>query len=318
MGTSPHETNGNHMNRGDLMQIRGIGVARKRWLNSLGIDTIADLAQAEADVIEAQAKRNGRALSRDEIEDWIAQAQVQQAQALPKQAEFIPVVAAIAPEGDPKLAASEEPTAASEADATAWEAVASFKVTYQTRHVSGKLEKRLVAHHLETNDVAHWGDFATELMPQWLRDRVALARPRWHAKTPIAAHITQLRVMQPPYMRFPMVADKTVPIFHDSIHTTEPFALEVSMHFAGLTESCPEEQVTYRVQCLARNLATGATHNIGDVTANVSLANDSTYKVLLPSLRLPEAGSYRLQVLAMLQDAPATFGRFKVPLLQVV
>jgi hypothetical protein len=120
------------------------------------------------------------------------------------------------------------------------------------------------------------------------------------------------------HMSLPMVADKTSPSFPGAIHTAEPFALEVSMQFAGLPEADQQNQVAYRVQCLARHLATGETNSLGDVTAHISLANDSSYSVLLPSLRLLQPGLYRLKVLVTLQDAPTALGHFKVPMLQVV
>ena len=75
MGSLTHEPNGNNENFADLTKIRGIGVVRKRWLNSLGIHTIADLAQASVDELIAQAKQEGRSLSQEELTDWITQAQ---------------------------------------------------------------------------------------------------------------------------------------------------------------------------------------------------------------------------------------------------
>ncbi len=70
MGLPTQVANGNHKNRNDLTQIRGIGAIRKRWLHSLGVYTIADLAQASVDAIEAQSKDDARILSRDELEGW--------------------------------------------------------------------------------------------------------------------------------------------------------------------------------------------------------------------------------------------------------
>jgi len=61
-------------NSSDLTTIRGIGVSRKRWLNSLGIYTIAELGQASVHELESQLKKDGRLPSRSELEEWIAQA----------------------------------------------------------------------------------------------------------------------------------------------------------------------------------------------------------------------------------------------------
>ena len=102
MESPARDANGNLKDRSDLTQIRGIGAIRKRWLNSLGIYTIAELSQAAADAIDAQARSEGRSLSRDELEAWIAQAQVQHSQtsseqAKPEQAKPSHAVEAIAP-----------------------------------------------------------------------------------------------------------------------------------------------------------------------------------------------------------------------------
>lgn len=327
MGSSTHETNGNSKDRSDLTQIRGIGVVRKRWLNGLGIATIADLAQASADAIEAQAKHEGRTLSRDELEEWIAQAQVHHVQASLEQAEPSPMADAIAAAPDPTPQARGQ--AAAEADPEAdpelspWQSFASFQVNYQTRQVNGRLEQRLVAHHLETDEMESWANFETDLIQQWMGDRLRVTLPSPHAESSpetalMMAEITQLRVLQPDWMRLPMVADKNNPIFSEAIHRAEPFALEVSMQFAGLPKTPPKHQLAYRVQCLTRHLATGETDSLGDVTAQVSPSEDATYTVLLPPLKLLEPGIYRLKVLVTPQQASAVLGQFKVPMLEVI
>jgi len=321
MESSTHGTNGSPKDHSDLMQIRGIGVVRKRWLGSLGIATIADLAQASADAIEAQAKRDGRTLSRDELDEWITQAHLHHVQASLAQVEAPPTVE-VAPPGDAEPLAREQSEAAIAPGSTPWESFASFKVDYQTRQVNGGTEQRLVTYHLETNAMESWADFGTDLMPQWIRDRVAAVQPPLQAETPIAAapgiaDITQLRVMQLEHMSLPMVADRHSPIFPNALQTTEPFALEVSMQFAGLPETNLAPPEAYRVECFAHNIATGTTDSLGDVTAHLAPVNNSAHQVLLPSLLL-QPGTYRLKVLVTQQHGSAALGQFKVPMLQVV
>ncbi len=338
MGSPPHKTSDNHKHCRDLTQIRGIGVVRKRWLQSLGIDTIADLAQASADAIEAQAKRDGRTLSRDELEDWIAQAQSHSVEVPLEQAEPSNVVETIVPVAVSKRLDQERTKAKGDDALMEWDTIASFKVAYQARQRHGKTEQRLMVHHLEADAVESWSDWDTEQMQPWMRDRAETSQPHSQIDSPIIANpveaeITQLRVMQPYYMSRPMVADRTSPIFSDTIQTAAPFALEVSVHVTGLTDTeladtgltgaKPGNQVTYRVQCLSRHLVTGETGCLADVTVQVPLSNDSSYQVLLPSLLLQQPGTYRLKVLvtlqhALRQHAPSALGQFKVPMLQVV
>ncbi len=324
MESSTYGLNGHQKDHNDLTQIRGIGVVRKRWLSSLGIATIADLAQASADAVEAQAKQDGRTLSRYELEEWIAQARLHHVQASLAQAEAPPTVEA-AP-GDCNPLAREQSEAAIAPDLAPWESFASFKVDYQTRQVNGATEQRLVTYHLETEAMESWTDFETDLVAQWMRDRMAAVQPPLPTEPPIIpeaaapgiADITQLRVMQLEHMSLPMVADRQSPIFPDALQTTEPFALEVSLQFAGRPETDPAPPAAYRVECFAHNLATGTTDSLGEVTAHLTPANHSAHQVLLPSLLLPQPGTYRLKVLVTPQHGSAALGQFKVPMLQVV
>lgn len=315
MESSTHNTNGRHHDRGDLAQIRGIGAIRKRWLRSLGIDTIAALAQASADAIEAQAKRDGRTLSRDDLEDWIAQAQVHSVQAPLAQTAQHTVEVRSQPSA-PKSSARQPGLEREQPDG--WDAIASFKVDYQRRQVNGQSEQRVVTYHLEADTVEHWTAFELDQMQQWMRDRVEASLPTLRTEAPIVVEITQLRVMQSRQLGQRMVANHSSPIFPDAIQTTEPFALEVSMHFAGLTAAIHQTKVAYRVQCFARNLATGITDSLGEMTAQVAPSTNAIYNVLLPSLLLQQPGTYRLKVLVSLQHAPATLGQFKVPMLHAV
>jgi hypothetical protein len=324
MESSTHGLNGHQKDHNDLTQLRGIGVVRKRWLNAVGIATIADLAQASADTIDAQAKRDGHTLSRDELDEWITQARLHHVQASLAQAEAPPMVEA-AP-GDCNPLAREQGAVASDPDLAPWESFASFKVDYQTRQVNGATEQRLVTYHLETDDRESWADFGTDLVVQWMRDRMEAVQPLLQVEPPIIpaaaapgiAEITQLRVMQLQHMSLPMVADRQSPIFPDALQTTEPFALEVSLQFAGLPETDPAPPAIYRVECFAHNIATETTDSLGEVTAHLTPDNHSAHQVLLPSLLLPQPGTYRLKVLVTPQHGSAALGQFKVPMLQVV
>lgn len=318
MGSLTHKTNGNHENSADLTQIRGIGVVRQRWLNSLGIHTIAELAQASADELAAQAKREGRSLAPEELADWIAQAQAHSA-AVPAAPETSPAPSASPPAvNDSEQFAEVSIERDDESALSAWESLAAFRVDCQTRQIAGKTERRFVVRYLETDETESWNELDAALMQQWMRDRVENQLTDLPTLPPITAEITQLRVLQPHYMTVPMVADQAVPIFADALHNSAPFALEVSFNFGGPIDPYAGKQIAYRVQCLARHLGTGVTDCLGEKTAYAALENDAPYTVLLPSLQLAEAGSYRLKVVVTVQHIPAVSGQFKVPLLQVV
>ncbi|XHX80118.1 MAG: hypothetical protein RBJ76_09385 [Stenomitos frigidus ULC029] len=324
MALPTHETNGNHKHRSDLTQIRGIGAIRKRWLHSLDISTIADLAQASAEAVEAQSKGDARFPSRDEVEGWIAQAQALQVSlAL---ADASPVAKASTTARDTNPLTEDQIAVAAEPALETWDSIASFQVNYQTRSLGPVTEQRLVVQQLGTDAAESWSTFDTNRLQQWMRDRLEMSLPPLQTplqtelamQTAIAVEITQLRLMQPHYMRQPMTVVPNSPLFLDTIQTAKPFALEVLMQFVGLTDAHQGKQVTYRVQCLARNLATGTAESLSDLTTSVSLSDRSHYSVFLPSLLLRQPGTYRLRVLVTLQQAPAALGQFKVPMLQVV
>lgn len=306
-------TSGSNRDRdgSDLTTIRGIGAIRKRWLNALEIYTIADLANASIDEIEAGAKRDGRSISRSELEEWIAQAQKQRADASVPRAESL--MGSAAALENPAIS-PEEP---SEEQAGSWNVIASFQVEYQTQQVEGKLEQRTVIRQIGTDALEDWPNFETQLIQHWMGDRVEDALAQSQPGLSVLPEITQLRVMQFGQNGRSMTADKIHPLFASAIQMGEPFALEVAMQFAELAETTLK-QTAYKVHCTARELSTGLTDTLGEITAIVSLA-DNTYKVLLPELMLPRPGIYRLKVFVTLQNAlEKSSSCFKVPMLQVV
>lgn len=352
MGTPTHEafthnTNNshNHNSHSNLTSIRGIGAARKQWLNSLGIYTIADLAHASADEIESQFKNNGRSLSRNELDEWIAQAQLQQATlslqpvtslyqenethdnetvnihdtklSLETTSQIASDVELIASENTPE----KTPEKNSDTSATEWNSIASFKVEYQTRFVQDKLEQQIVIHHLETGVVECQPSFETCFIQEWMLAQIGTTELQSKIepsdKPDITPIITQLRVIQAQHLESGMIADKTCPLFSDAIQADEPFDLEVLAQFTGFPDTTMREQVTYQVQCIAHDLSTGLTANLGEVRAKGFISNNTIHSALLPNLVL-SPGIYRLKVLVTLQDALATSSYFKVPMLQVV
>jgi hypothetical protein len=332
MGSLIHEfsTNGSNLERSGLTNIRGIGAIRKRSLNALEIYTIADLAQASADAIEAQFKQDGRSLSRDELEEWITQAQrvslsSESAKPPKKEKELAANQFSRSSEAQPSEAQSPE-AQPPEAQALAkpedlsapWNSIALFKVEYQARQMAGKPEQQVIIRHLETDAVERWTDFETNLIQQWMLDRVEANLLPSKIEDPIVPEIAQLQVTQRYQLGQPMTADKICPLFPNAIQSDEPFVVEVFMKFAGLTDISQRKQMAYQIQCIARNVSTGATVNLGDVTANVTPSDDSVYKVVLPTTILPHTGIYRLKILVTLQNSPAILAYFKVPMFQVV
>jgi len=304
-------------NSSDLTAIRGIGASRMRWLNSLGIYTIAELGQASADALAAQPKADGRVPSRSELEEWIAQAQNVMATHQPTEPAYPQSVRT------PQTPEIELAVPACAVPPPDWNSVATFKVDYQTRQTADKLEQRTVIHHLETGATECWEDLEVQSIQPWMLGHIKTTESPAETACTATPKITQLRLIQPGHSRQAMIASKTQPLFSGDIKADQPFALEAAIEFTELAESNLPDQIACQVQCVVYDISTGATATLGDVTVNIPLANNPSYYALLPELMLPHAGIYRLKVFANLQsqraaDAEATSGCFKVPILQGV
>jgi hypothetical protein len=313
----------------ELTKIRGVGVTKKQWLKALGIRTLYELAGATVDAIDTQLKHQGRVVSRSEIEGWIAQAQALVAevgvQASPAllTAETAPFCrqeaeeeASLMPERSPHYVP--EKTASIAMDLADWQTLATFRLELQTRYGVGEAEQRVVIQHGETGATDMWAEIEGEQLQRWMLGQLQSELPS-EAGAAVAIAITQLRALKSHQSGTPMIADSTHRRFGDAIQVGELFSLEASIQFTGLEAVyLPKQQVVYRAQCFARHLASGTVISLGDRVLQASTKAGSAYTALFPEIVLEQPGAYRLQVMVALQNAPATMGLFKVPLLQVV
>lgn len=313
--TQVDSTSDNNENRSNLTSIRGIGVSRKRWLNALGIFTIADLSQASATVLESQLKKDARCPSRRELEEWIAQAQSATVaeQKLQPQGHQLQGHHTIAP-SDVELAAA--PTASD-----GWTLLASFRIEYQTRQVANQLEQRTVIHHLETGAAETWKELESESIQPWILEHIETPAPQVEVERAVVPEITQLKLMQSGQPGQAMIASKTHPLFPGDIQANKPFALEVSIQFTEACDTNLPEQLECVVQCVAYDISTGLTTTLGALAVTVPLVTPFSHTVLLPGLKLPHAGIYRLKVVTSLQGQQLAASKtnsayFKVPILQ--
>ena len=105
----------------ELAKIQGLSVARQRWLqDTLKVKTVQDLANLSVDQILSRLEADHKAVSRDQVEDWIDQAQA--------------LVAAQA----------------------SWQPFATFVVSFQSRLVGGETQHRTVVYFLEADRRKIW------------------------------------------------------------------------------------------------------------------------------------------------------------------
>lgn len=207
---------------------------------------------------------------------------------------------------------------------TGWETFAYFTVEFQTKLGEDLIEQRTLAHHQETGVDKSWGGIEGEALQRWLMNRVVEAlQPKGEVgegmvQPPVGVEITQVKLFQPPWFRIPMVINRTGQVFSTPIRQCEPFALEISFH---LTEAAiadiPAAQITYQLQCYARDRATGNVISLDDATPKLIIPGQTIYTLSFPETKL-QAGTYRLQILIILQGILVLPAFLEIPLLQVL
>jgi hypothetical protein len=312
--------------RDDLTAIKGIGPARQEWLReSLNVRTYQDLSVLSADEIETRLKAEGKAVSRNEIDGWLAQAQG--------------LATAAADPALPHAAASANPEPRGNTNAPAgegeWKPFASFVVEFQARQIDGQpRERRTVVHHIEADQGETWPGIACERLCQWMLDQWGekaeqapeRAKPsppaRAAAAPPVSApsanfQVTQVWAFQPPQATTSACACKAGQIFQGSVRGSEPLAFEASLALTGPgAADVARERRAYRARFYARRLPTGTLIHLGDTRLGTLVEDRLAYTVRLPETSLPP-GIYHLQVVAELRGQPPLLGYLEVPVLQV-
>lgn len=316
--------NGSAQERQSLTRIKGIGLAKQRWLREvLKIDTIRDLACFSVEQIESRLQAQEQTFSHSEIKKWIEQAQQLAASELSAQ-EILE---------SPKLLINERKSSQSGTKSTnteengQWRSFASFKVEFQSRKSEGELEEqRIKVDYLEAGNAQIWDGIKPEEIPQWMLEQMKeeilpeaeTKAQKAPSETPLVLEITQIRAFQPPRTERAMVVDLNDRLFQRTISAGEPFVLEITLEVDGCQETnLSQSEVTYQAQFYARNRCTGVISHLGSTKLEMLDAKQDSYKTRLPETTL-EPGIYRLQGVVQVQGAIATPGCFEIPLLQVI
>ena len=125
-------------------------------------------------------------------------------------------------------------------------------------------------------------------------------------------------------MRQPPHADRAVTISRNGavvpgfIRGSEPCGVEVSFDLVGAGAThIARRKVPFLCQFHVRNLMTGARLHLGNSMPCTLTEGQQSYKATLPSTNFAE-GTYRMDVLVIVQSAPPVPGHVEVPMLQVV
>ncbi|UBF23708.1 hypothetical protein K9N68_18230 [Kovacikia minuta CCNUW1] len=313
----------------DVQLVRGIGAIKKRWLRSVGVRTLQDLAQASAAEIEFQLKQSGRVVSSSEIEGWIAQAQALVMELLNAQPRSVSSVISevqpteLAPDRELVQENGQPSTLENLEKADLWKTIAAFTIEVQAGVGTAQQAQRTRVQCQTTDRTETWTGVEIDQLLQWVRSQLNSLQSKVEtansmATTPVTVDINQLRLLRSTSVGKSMVVDKTQRLFPESIQPGEPFILEVSIEVAGGAVERNQSLISYRAQCFARHSATGKVIELSDLQTEIPYQEQSFHSLRFPPIFLENPGAYRLQVVVTPQNLPATAGSFKVPLLQVI
>jgi hypothetical protein len=121
----------------ELGEIHGLADAAQSWLqNTLQVETVQELAELAADQVLNRLEADGNPVPRDQLEDWMAQAQA--------------------------LVAAQD----------SWQPFATFVVSFQSRQVGGEIQHRTVVYFLEADRRKIWPSLECDGVHELMLDQL--------------------------------------------------------------------------------------------------------------------------------------------------
>jgi hypothetical protein len=321
----------------DLSAIKGIGEATQRSLNeALGVRTYEDLATCSINVIEAELKSSGRNTSRNQIEEWLAQA---------RELAGAPIRSMRREERPGREREAVEPQPAlGEAH---WKPIATFVVEFQSRtDASGIEERRTACQQHETAREQTWPGIDCERTCEWMLAQIeahpkpvldqlptpemptpaespfaAPERPSAGARSasspPVTVEVTGVRAFQPLESETPRAVATAGGNFSGVVTPDEPVSFEVAFQIGGPTATeIADSYSGFTAEVFAVNRRNATRERIFAPGPGSIAVNESSYTMVLPELTLP-SGMYRLECIATLVGVHPAKGYLEVPFLRV-
>jgi predicted RecB family nuclease len=332
-----------------LTQIEGIGEAKRQWLESIGIQIIRDLANADAGDVASQLEAINHPTSRSVIDNWIFQAQrLVETLGANEDAPLEDLSSGTSSSVETQISGEETEQAMEASDTSGsmlkddffeseeapedlekradWEAFASFTVNFEVKQVRDKIQYQTSVRHIETDQTQTWPDLEEENLQTWLRQQIADAIPTLAesiiAEPPASTTwftplVEELRIYQPPSGRNSMEIYKPNLMFPSPVKGNLPFVLEMEFRIQEQeTFSKIKQEVLYEAECYARSLKRGDIVSLGHIIPTVLDKQDEPYTVRFPAASL-QPGFFRLQFLLNLRGIHAFPVFFEIPAMQV-
>lgn len=306
----------------DLTRIKGIGATRQAWLRqALQIRTYGDLAALTAEQIAAKLKSEGRSATRAEIEQWLSAAQA--LASTPDQHDTLAqlATAVLTPTGSDTALQPEE-----------WQRFASFTVEYRKQIAPDQnIAYETAAYDLDAGVRRLWPGIEGKAPCAWILDQindkekrpptaetvVAPTAPIATKAPPLALHITQVGIFQPPSAILPVLIAEPARVSKGILSSAIPFVMEVTFQLAEPLAHGIEQQPGYIVQVFARDLVRHTHIALGATAPAALIAGQARYTARLPEAFLA-ADLYHVQVLVAIQNTRPSVAYLEVPVLQVV
>lgn len=323
----------------DLTVIKGVGTVRQAWFRDVfNVETLSDFASLSVDEIESRLKEEGRIVSRNEVEQWLAQAQTLVAE-LPS------------PQAAPSSAVDRVGVGAGLVNEDEWEWLKAFVVEFCVLKSATNIKKREIRiYPLNVSSKGDWVENGSskktpiifsqrDMFLAWITEQ--LHEQQWPVPTPetippvssqvaTATHqldtasteflpaikISQIRTFQPSHTNTPTGTGEAGQPFVGFVKGDAPFAVEVDF---AISEKITEEvarKVGYKADFYVRSMNTNKTTSLGETMLDAFQPHETSYTARLPKATLPP-GQYRLGVQVKLRSQPPRVTHLEVPMFQV-
>lgn len=326
----------------DLTQIKGVGKVRQDWFKKvLKVETLQEFAALSADEIESQMKREGQIISRDEIEQWLTQAQ----NLAPPQK--------MKAEESSKMKDNNEKNAPQEKEQ--WEWLNAFVIEFCALKSAVSTKKREIrVYPLKISKEGDWlengGSKKTpktftdyDLPWTWMLEQInteewqkpktvkAIPKPPKPTKAPAetsvqinvptidtlpTVKIHQIRAYQPPDVNRPAVIGEVDQPFLGSVRSDKPFALEVEFAISEMISDETARSGGYRAEFHARQMNSKTSFALGETMLDLLFRNRLSYTARLPQTRL-KPGIYHLGAQVKFRSRPPKVTYLELPMFQV-
>jgi len=201
-----------------------------------------------------------------------------------------------------------------------WNASASFKLEFQTQRYGNEFQKRVLIEHLESGEAKTWSRIDDQEIFDWILGQVEeldiLFVKGKVDDSPPAIKITQIKFLQPSVpVGMAVNPDQAIP--SSVISSNDPVALEVSFKLTGDVSELIQQGFAYQIQGKFHDRRTGIDIPVR-LGSSESLAIDQrNYTVCLPEVLL-SPGTFRLELVTMLEHASISPAIFQIPIIQVI